>query len=212
MLRKLLVLCVVLCLAIPAQAGRDILIVTPQGVFLVKMVDGVPHPPVVQELDVIVQDLVPGGGPVPPVIPDPPATDPVVIQIAAISKATLKDAAEGTAAAAIVSSLSKLGLTGDNFKEALLLAAPIADTSLQAEGRINKWVKDATAVSSDPAKLRAGLMSAFGITAATLETIHSAAVAPAGAAVTGEALNWTQIIEIIQLIIQLLKNLGILGG
>lgn len=206
------VLLIVLMLTQVAQAGRDILVVTPQGVFLIKMVAGVPQPPVAQELDVIVQDFVPGGGPLPPTDPIPPPDDPLVIQIAAISKATLKDAAEGTAVAAIVSSLAKLNLTGTNFKEALLLAAPIADTSLKAQGRVNKWTKDALAITSDPAKLKAGLVSAFGISAATLDTIHEAAMAGPTAELTAEALNWAQIIEIIQLIIQLLRNLGILGG
>jgi len=66
-------------------------------------------------------------------------------------------------------------------------------------------------VSSDPAKLRAGLMSAFGITAATLDTIHQAAVAGPAEPLTAEALNWEQIIAVIQMIIQLLKNLGIIS-
>lgn len=209
LLRIQLVLAVLLSASV-AFAGRPILLVTPGGVWKAEVVNGVPGPWEAMPYDVIVQDLSPGG-PVPPVV-DPPVTDPVVVQIAALSKTTLKDAAEGTAVAAIVSSLSKLGLTGGDFAEALTMAAPIADRSLQAEGRITKWVKDATAITSDAAKLRAGLMSAFGITGATLDTIHAAALAGPDAAITAEALDWKQIIEIIQMIIQLLRNLGIIGG
>lgn len=127
----------------PCFAERPVLLITPSGVYQSVVKDGIPGPWVAQEIDVIVQGF---GGPgtpppKPPDIPVPPADDPAVISVAAISKTGLKDKAEATAVAAIVDSLSKLGLTGSGFKEALEMAAPIADTSLKAGGRITKWAR-----------------------------------------------------------------------
>ncbi len=189
---------------------RPILLITPQGVWMSTVTGGVPGPFVAMPYDVIVHRG--GVTPVPPVV-DPPhvpnPTDPAVAQVAAISKAELKDKNEATSVAAIVNSLSKMGLTGANFKQALEMAIPIADTSLQAGGRLVKWSKSALAVTSDPSKLIAGLSSAFSINASTLETIYAGVKADPGSALPSEALDWAQIIQIIQMILDLLKNLGI---
>lgn len=197
-------------LSAPCLADRPVLLITPGGVYQSEVVNGIPGPWIAQEIDVIVQGF--GGGtdtpvPVPPVVTP---NDPQVASIAAISKTGLKDKAEATAVAAIISSMSKMGLTGANFTQALVMAAPIADTSLKAEGRITKWVKDATAVSNDPVKLKAGVQLAWDVSAASLDTIHSAATATTGAAISEEALNFAQIIQIITMILELLKNIGII--
>jgi hypothetical protein len=213
-MKKFLVYLCVLAFASVAIAGRPILLVTPSGVFKAEVVNGVPGPWVAQEIDVIIQDLKPGGepgpGPDPGPVP-PPVSDPVVAQIAAISKANLKDVKEATAVASIIDTLSKFGLVGSKFKEALELAGPIADTSMKAEGRINQWIKQALAVTTDAAKLKAGVSSAFAVSAETLDTIHAAAKAGPTAELTAEALDWAQIIQIITMIIELLRNLGIIS-
>jgi hypothetical protein len=189
-------------------ADRPILLITPQGVWQSTVTNGVPGPFVAMPYDVIVQGgNAPDTGPGPAPVPD--ATDPVVAQVKAISKTELKDQKEATAVAAIVNSLSKMGLTGSNFKQALEMSAPIADTSLQAGGRITKWAKAVLAVTSDPAKMAAGLASAFDVNSATLAAIHSSALDETGAAVSEEALDFVAIIEIIKMIIALLKSLGI---
>lgn len=188
---------------------RPILFVTPKGVFLSTVTNGVPGPFVLLQYDVIVQ----GGGvasPGPTPTPDPLPNDPIVAQIKTISITELKDQREATAVAAICNSLAKMGLSGPNFKQALEMAAPIADTSLQAGGRITKWAKAATAVTSDPVKLVAGLTAAFSVLPSAVDAIHAAAVADPGAAVSGEALDWAQITEVIKMILALLKSLGII--
>ena len=210
-MKRFLIACLSFVFTVGAVAeDRSILLVTSKGVWQSNVVDGVPGAFVAMPYDVIIQGA--GGGPIPPVdTPTPPApNDPVVQQIAAISKAELKDKAEATAVAAIVNSLSKMGLTGANFRQALEMSIPIADTSLQSGGRLNKWVKAAVVVTADPAKLIAGLTAAFGVETSALAAIHGASIADPGAAVSDEALDWQQIIMIIQMIIELLKNLGIL--
>lgn len=196
-----------------ALADRPVLLVTPAGVYQSTVVNGVPGPWVAQEIDVVIQGFGGGGGtqPVPPDAPDPPVSDPVVAQIVTISKATLKDKKEAVAVASIIDTLSKFGLTGQKFKEALQLATPIADTSMKAGGRINRWVEESLAVTTDPAKLKAGVKAAWDIETATLEAIHAAALEDPSAALPDAALDWAQIIQIIQMIIELLKNLGIIS-
>lgn len=215
-MKKFIAFLCMFAVAAVAVAGRPILLVTPSGVYKAEVVNGVPGPWVAQEIDVIIQDLKPGG-PLPPgddpIPPDvPPTADPVVAKIHAISKATLKDVKEATAVASIIETLTKFGLTGAKFKEALELAGPIADTSIKAEGRINSWVKQSLLVTTDAAKLKAGVSSAFGVTAESLTMIQDAASAGPAVAVPDAALDWLQIIEIIRMIIELLRNLGIIGG
>lgn len=212
-MKKFLVYLCVMAVAVSAVAeDRSILLVTAKGVWQSDVVNGVPGPFIAKPYDVVIQGIgapVPPGDPIPP-IEDPPVTDPVVAQIATISKAKLKDAKEATAVASIIDTLSKFGLVGEKFKEALELAGPIADTSMKAGGRINAWIESALAVTSDATKLKAGVKSAFGISAETLQMIHDAASGPA-TAVPEAALDWMQIIEIIRMIIELLKNLGIIS-
>ena len=193
-------------LASVCLAGRPVILITPKGVYQSEVTNGVPGPWVAIAADVIVQDL--AGGPVPPPVVTPPTDDPIVKRVADISKAVLKDKDEATAVAAIVDSIGKLGLSVAGFKEALEMAAPIADASLSANGRITEWAKQAVLVTSDATKLKAGVSAAFGIQQATLDSIHTAAVNPTEVA-TGEAINWAQVIAIIQMILTLLKNLGI---
>lgn len=70
--------------------------------------------------------------------------------------------------------------------------------------------KDALAVTSDPAKLKAGVQAAWGVSAATIDAINVAAAAEPGSDIPAEALDFARIIEIIRMIIELLKNLGII--
>lgn len=210
MLNRISKICVIWALmAVSAfAADRPILLVTPQGVWLSTVTNGVPGPFVAMPYDVIVQGgIAPTPGPGSTPVPD--TTDPVVTQVKSISNAELKDQKEATAVAAIVNSLAKMGLGGSNFKQALEMSAPIADTSLQAGGRINKWTKAVLAVTSDPTKIAAGLTAAFNVNSAALAAIHSSATDQTGAAVSEEALDFIAIIEIIKMIIALLKSLGI---
>ena len=207
MLRLLVLMLVGGCCTSTSFADRPIFLVTPGGVFQsVVATNGTPGPWVQIDADVIVSGFTPGK-PVPPG-DTPPTSDPVVAQIAVISKSVLKSKDEATAVAAIIDSVGKLNLSSTAFKEALEMAAPIADASLSAEGRITDWAKQALLVTADAVKLRAGVSSAFGIQQTTLDSIYAAAVDPASVA-TGEAVNWAQIIAIIQMILTLLKNLGI---
>ena len=187
-------------------ADRPILLITPNGVFQAQVVNGVPSSWLPIEADVIVQGFT-TGKPIPPVV-TPPVDDPDVKLISKISTNVLKDKEEATAVAAIVDSVAKLNLSPADFRQAMEMSAPIADMKLEASGRVTSWTTQALVISVDPVKLKAGLTSAFGIQQATLDSIHTAAVNPT-AVVSGEAINWTQIIAIIQMILTLLKNLGI---
>lgn len=211
MRRALLVLLMAIVPAV-AVAARPIIIITPKGAYQIDVVDGVPSAPhaVTLEVDIIVHGFGDGTVPVPPVV-DPPATDPIVQQIATISKATLRDKDEATAVAALINTLAKFNLSGTGLKNALDLSAGVLDSTLDGGGRVISWVSKVTAVTLDPAKLRAGLVSAFGLDPSTLETIHQASIGEAGAALTGEAVNWEKVIKVIQAVITLLRQFGLIA-
>lgn len=204
-----------LCLVLSASFGatqaddRKIILVTPSGVYESTTVDGVPSAWVPLNADVIVQGFGGGGNPAPnPPKPEPPASDPIVQQVATVSKA-LSNRDEAMACAALVDALARNGLTGDDFQQALTMGAKIADTSLQANGRISAWANKATAITSDPEKLKAGLSSAWGLSASNLLAIQHA-VENTGSAPTGAALDFAAIIAILKMVLELLEQLGIL--
>lgn len=198
----------VLLTASVCQADRPIFLVTPAGVYQ-SVVDstGKPGAWVPIAADVIVQGF-PNNTPDPPPIPP---TDTTVLQIAEMSKTTLRNKDDATAVAAIIDSVAKLNLSATDFKQAIEMSAPIVDSSLTAGGRITDWSKKALLITSDPAKLKAGLISAWGVEQSTLDDIHLAATNPTPDN-TARAVNWALIITIIQTILTLLKNLGIGGG
>lgn len=203
---RFLVLVLVALSSSVAMADGPILLVTPKGVFQSTVTNGIPGPWAPHQIDVIVQGF--GGGntpPVPPVSPD----DPIVASVAAVSK-SLKDVKEATAVAAIITSLVKAGVKPADMKEALSLSGNIADTALKADGRIVKWVASVTVITSDPDKLKAGLILAWNIPSSSVDAIYAAASQPIGTTITGEAIDFAKIIEIIQMIIALLKSLGII--
>ena len=210
-MKNWLVICAMALSCSIGLADGPVLLVTPQGVYRSEVVNGVPGEWVPQQIDVIVQGYGPGATPTP--IPQPPIpapSDPVVQQVAAVSK-TLKDAAEATSVAAIIDSLSSAGVKDSNLKEALELAAGIADSALKSEGRIAAWVKNATKITTSAVKLKAGLSSAWGIQAQTLEVIQQAIASPDGAETAAALdLDAAKIILIIKTILDLLKSLGII--
>lgn len=206
---------VFLCLASSALADtRPILLVTPKGVYQAEVVDGVPGPWRATDFDVIVQGFSVGGppaGPVPIPPKDPPVnSDPLVVQISAFSKATLKDKNEGIAISSLIAALQKANVTPESFKESFDMAITIADSSMKSEGRLIAWKTGAFKISDDPEKLKAGLQAAFGVASVTLDQITSAAFADDEAALPEEVKDFTQIIQMIQMILDLLRNLGII--
>lgn len=215
LLRNLTAL-IALCLSASSLAAdRVIILVTPSGVYQSTVASGVPGPWVpASNVDVIVQGFV-APGPSPPSpgppVPQPPDEDPIVQRVAIAAK-SLKDKQEATACAAMVNSLTKLGLSGADFVEALTLAAPIMDAQLGAEGRIIAFGKAATAITSDAGKLISGITAAWGVSLIpSLETIHREAVAKTDAsALPAEAISLAIIIQVIQLIIELLTKLGVI--
>lgn len=213
MKRTLCVMCAVLaCLSVvQAMADGPILLVTPQGVFQSDVVSNRPGPWKPVSIDVIVQGFTPGGGGPPVVIP-PGNSDPVVQKVADLSKAILRDKEEGTAVASIIDALAKSGLSGSSLEDALTLSAPLADSSMKADGRIVRWVKDALSVTTDPAKLSAGVRASFGIQSATTDMIIAQATRAEGAAVAEEAIPFAMIIQLITMIIDLLTKLGIINS
>lgn len=190
---------------------RPILLVTPKGVYQAEVVDGVPGPWKATDLDVIVQGFSVGGpGPIPPGDDPPVNPDPVVAQIATFSKTALKDKSEGIAIAALIEALQKANVSSENFKESFDMAISIADTSMKSEGRLIAWKTGALKISQDPAKLKAGLQAAFGVSSVSLNQIVAAAIEEPGTVLADEARDFSQIIQMIQMILDLLRNLGII--
>jgi len=191
------------------MADRPILLVTPQGIYQADVTNGIPQNWRPIEMDVIVRGFeTPDPGPTPPV---PPVNDVTVQQVSAISKAILKDKDEATAAAAIVNSLSEMGLTGAKFKKGLETAMQVADGSLNADGRLISWADKVLAVTTDAAKIEAGTKAAFGISAATIDAIISTAMNPSQPVLdTSPAFDFAMIIAIIKAIMVLLEQLGII--
>lgn len=203
----------VLCMSLSASsfaATKQILLVTPAGVFRADVFDGVPGPWVPQNIDVIVQGFPTKPNPGDPIPPDPkpPGTDTVVSRVATLSKDVLQTETNGQAAVALVDTLGKQGLSGLKFTEALHLTAPIMDSQMRAKGKISAWSKQVTVISDDPVKISSGLQQAFSLPAAKMDAIAQAIDNP-DEPVTEEALDVVAIIKIIQMILELLKNLGI---
>ena len=196
---------VAVLLSCSSAFARTILLVTPKGVYQSEVKDGMPGPWTPADVDVIVQ----GFGNVPPDKPpvDPPQADHVVAKVIEISR-SLKDKSEATGLAALVDSLGKLNLTPAKFREALELAVPIADVSLSAGGRYEAWLKAVLPVTSDAAKLKAGLVAAWNVELPVLETIGEAVETPPGVAIPEAAINFTAIVALIRMILELLKTLG----
>lgn len=149
-----------------------------------------------------------GGPPVPsppvPGPPEPPTQDPAIKHITAISKAVLRDKEDATIIAAVIDLIVKMNLSEKDFKEAFEIAISMADESLNTEKRLINWTKQTFAVSTDPAKMKAGLVVAFGVEQETLNSIE-----------TGEAIDFAKLIMVLQKImelIELFKNFGKFGG
>lgn len=209
-----LVLVCLLSMASVCSADGPILLVTPQGVFQSDVVGNRPGPWKPVSIDVIVQGFTPGGGSPPITIPPGGGgipSDALVLKIASMTKGILSTKDEAMAVASIIDALGKAGMTGEAFSEAVSLSAPLADASLKAGGRIVKWAEDLLKVSTDPAKLAAGVREAFGITPATTDMIIEQATRSEGAAVADEALDFAVIIELVMTVLSLLKKLGILS-
>lgn len=193
-------------------ADQPILLVTPKGAWQIPVTDGIPGAPVPANFTVIVQGFNGGGTTPNPPEPPKPDDDPIVSQVADLSS-RLNDKAEGTAAAALVNSLAKMGLTGKDLKDAILLAAPIMDTQLKSGNRISTWAKAVTDITVDRDKIISGILKAWNIDPELLGAIHAAAVRENRTpeqVKASEGFDITAVFGIIQMIIQLLKSLGIL--
>jgi hypothetical protein len=207
-LTRYVLIAAVCCISQLAAADRQVILVTPKGVFSSVVVDGLPGPFEPLNADVIVQGFTPGGGggETPPK-PDPDEGDPHVEAVVDASK-RLRDKDEGTAAAALVDALRRNGLTGRDFTEALVMAAKIADTTLGAGGRLKAWAASVTEITDKPGVILAGVTKAWGVSLGTMQDI-SEAVRDEGAD-SQAALDFAGIIALIRMVLELLRELGIL--
>jgi hypothetical protein len=206
-----------------AFADRPLILVTPAGVWQSTPTDGVPGPWVALNADVIVQgfgsggDTGGGGGGDTGGGSDPAPTDPVVTAVATTAKQHLQTAQEAVAVASMISSVAGR-TTPDKFAAAMQRAADIADGFLQASGRIEKFVQAALRITADPVVLRRGIESAFGLSSADLQRVTAAVASGRAsdlpAAVQGDAasaVDFQQILQLIEFILDLLERLGLLS-
>lgn len=226
-MRRLLLLVSLSCIASASLAAPPGLLVTPDGYYVVTIgPDGKP----VQEK--ITQVMVLGTAPTPPPgggTPVPP-TDSVADRIATITTSELPDAGEATALAVALNAVSKRATSDADVEILMNTAVSVVGGSLNAKTRVDKWY---AAVKAAPgfALTRSGLSSAIaGIVKAhsldptILKTVTNAAVEGFEDGKTTEqvaqglhavypnaAFDFTQIISLIMAILQLLKDLGILG-
>lgn len=210
MVRLIALLMVLVCCLPVSGSDRPTLIITPGGVWQIDYEGDVPQAPRPVDYDVIVRGF-DTGAPTPPK-GDPPVQDsPAVQAVAAISKATLKDASEATAVYAIVEALKRSGLTGVEFSERLSDFAGLIDTQVGASGRITKWidqVKTAAKTSDgglNPQDLLDGLKRAFPIDRATVAMVTAESAAAPGTPIADQAVDFAKIIELIRLILDLIK-------
>lgn len=148
----------------------------------------------------------PPGTPPVPNPPDEPETDPAIKQITAISWTALSNKEQATAAAAVVDMIGKLNLSETEFAETMHMAIGVADTQLGFAGKLDEWWKLVSKISLDPAKIKAGVSATWD--AADLESIQEAV---SGGEITGEAINWAKLIEVLKLLASLIDLLKI-GG
>lgn len=209
-MRNILAFFSIMAISAVAVAEKPLLLVTPNGVWKSEVTSSGPGPWVAQNIDVIVQGFGPGNGPGDPPPNDPPAGDQETLQVASISKSGLKDKSEAMACAALVSSLTKSGITGDKLKQALELASPILDAQLKSANRITKWAKDVCDVTLDAKKISDALVISWQVDISTVAAVAKSVHREEGAAIEAEALDWAVLIQVITMIIELLKSLGII--
>jgi len=200
-----IVLAALLTCGVCVAESRRMILVTPKGVWEAVVTDGVPGPLLPIDADVVVQGF--DGAPTPPK-PEPPPSDPIVQQVATVSK-SLGNKEQAVACSSMVDMLSRNGLTGADFTQALTMAAKIADTSLNAGGKVTAWATKVVAITDDAAKIKAGVDSAWSLSASDLLAIQHALENPESTP-TGAALDFAGIIAIIRMVIELLKELGII--
>lgn len=172
-------LCFVLALILsaPAFADKPILLVTPKGVFLAEVTDGVPGAFAPANFDVIVQGFGGGGGPGSPPVgpPTPPVSDPTVKAITELAKAMLKNKEEATAVSAMIETLIAAGIKPDELKEAVKAYYGIVDQAINAEGRVIAFLDKLMELTVDPAKIKAGLSVAWAVEGSEVNRLREAA-------------------------------------
>jgi hypothetical protein len=205
-----------------ASADRPLILVTPAGVWQSTPTDGVPGPWVALNADVIVQGFGSGddtgdGGGGDTGGGDTDSPDPVVAAVATVAKQHLQTAQEAVAAASMISSVAGR-TTPDKFADALQRAADIADGFLRAGGRVEQFCAAALRITSDPVLLKRGIESAFGLSSADLQRVTAAVASGRAsdlpAAVKGDAVSavdFEQILQLIEFILDLLERLGLLS-
>jgi hypothetical protein len=154
------------------------------------------------------------GKPDPPTDPDEPdPADPVVQKVADISKDVLKDDNDATAVFAIVETVAA-NTPSNRFVEALRLAMGIADGSLDADGRLEEWLRQVSAVTSDPAKMMSGLRVAFDVDRDAVQAVYNA-VEAGDEEVKGSqlfGLDIAGLLAVIRLVMELLDKLSDIWG
>ncbi len=192
---------------------RPVLLVTPQGAWRLDITAGVPQNPIQLEVTVIVQGFGDGGGGTNPIPPIPDPTISTAVEKVAAASTILKDKSEAIAVAALFNSLSKAGLTGEQLKQAVVVAAPIVDSQLKSGDRVKTLVGAIVKITTDPAVVIAGLSKQWGISPDILGAIDASATGRKLSATefdAAEAFDFAAILQIIMAIIQLLRDLGIL--
>ena len=181
--------------------------------------NGIPGPWTPLDADVIVQGFQtdPGPGPGPgPIDPTPPTpVDPKVAEVAAITKAKGLSEKESLAVASLIQSLKQMNVSDSDFGTALDKSLGIIDPAMGAGGKIVAWGKEVSKVTTNPDTILAGLTAVYSSLPDASIVVANAAMnrvqLPAESqSVMAERLGFdvTAIIAIIQMVIQLLQQLG----
>lgn len=199
------------------SADSPIFLVTPAGVFRSQPVDGVPGAWEQIDATVVVQgfgdDVNPGPGP----SPTPPLpTDPIVHQVVQLAKANSLTESECFSVAAFLDMFRQSGTSGDKLREALSESASLVDTSLAADGRVTSFLNAVCDITTDPAKITAGLNSVHGTPASIATHLADSALGKSAPDAIRSlaiperlaAFDFTIIIKFLQMIFTFLQSIG----
>lgn len=199
-----------LLIASVAVADNPILLITPKGVYIAEVENGVPGEFKPFAGDVILRGF--GSPPTPkPDDPGSPVPDsPEVLRIATISKTILKDADEATKVYSVVDAIRGATSSNKEFSDRLSDLAGLIDAQMKAEGRVTRWIDQIISIVPEgglkPPDVLSGLKKAFSINLVTAAVIAAEASQPVGSQIHEKAVDFIKLIELIRLIIEIISN------
>jgi hypothetical protein len=207
-----LIICVLIAVFSAVSRGNDIFVGTNKGVWKVSVVDDEPKVQLVWALPT-------GSVLVWPGVTKPPSPDPAPSDLSkkveSISEGLLKNQLEARAVLSLVEIFNRPNADLSKFKTGMTRAVDLLSSqSLFPDNKFKEWNQRVlselpqTVTKDHIAQISLGIRSAFNLPARSAITGSTTQANPPNV----ERVDWVQLIQIIRMIIELLRDLGIFTG